>query len=175
MPSAKRIRFWFWLLLFLNILFIAGAKYYLAPLTSGEIVRFETAKYAGKAQVLIDEWHLTGKLEKVSQSIWIDYVFILLYVCGLMAAVMHISDVTHHPLLVRSGRFFRWLIPIAGICDMLENIFMQQTLRTQPTAFTVMLTYDMAVAKFSILIVTFLFLVLCLFFWIIRKLFPAVA
>jgi hypothetical protein len=175
MPSSKRVRSWFWLLLLLNILFIVGAKYYIAPLTSGEIVRFETAKYSARAHTIIDEWNQAGKLEKVTQSIWVDYAFILLYVFGLIAAVMYISDVTHHPLLVRSGRFFRWLIPVAGICDILENIFMQQTLRSGLTPFTVMLTYDMAVAKFSILIVTFLFLVLCLFFWALRKLFPAVA
>ena len=175
MLAPSKIRSWFWLLLILNILFIVGSKYYLAPLTSGEIVQFETAKYAGKAQAIIDEWNFAGKMDKAKQSIWIDYIFIFLYVGGLMIAAMFISDVTRHPLLIRSGRFFRWLLPAAGICDVLENIFMQQTLRTHPTAFTVMLTYDMAVAKFSILIVTFLFLILCLFFWILRKLFPAVA
>ncbi len=175
MPIGTKLRSWFWFLLFLNILFIAGTKYLLAPLNSGEVVQFETAKYVGKAQAIIDDWHASGKLEKAKQSIWLDYVFILLYVAGLMSAAMYISDMTHHPLLMRSGRFFRWLLPFAGICDMLENIFMQQTLRLGPTHFTVMLTYDMAVAKFSMLIVTFLFLIMCLLFWVLRKLFPAVA
>jgi hypothetical protein len=174
MPPDTRTRSWFWFLLFLNIIFIAGSKYYLSPLTSSEIVQFETAKHAGKAQAIIDDWVTHDKLEKVKQSIWLDYLFILLYTSGLMAAAMYLADVTHHPLLMRSGRFFRWLLPAAGICDILENIFMQQTLRTGPTTFTVMLTYDMAVAKFSILIVTFLFLIICLMFWILRKLFPVV-
>ena len=175
MNAATKVRSWFWLLLFLNILFIAGSKYYLAPLTGSEVVRFETAKQVWKAQSIIDDWNVSGKLEKAKLSIWLDYLFIVLYVCGLMAAVMYISDVTHHPLLIRSGRFFRWLLPAAGICDILENIFMQQSLHGHPTTFTVMVAYDMAVAKFSILIVTFLFLVMCLLFWILRKLFPAVA
>jgi len=175
MAAATSVRSWFWLLLFLNILFIAGSKFYLAPLTSGEIVQFETAKHLGKAQMIIDDWSAAGKLEMAKLSIWLDYIFILLYVSGLMAAAMYISDVTHHPLLIRSGRFFRWLLPAAGICDVFENIFMQRSLLGHPTNFTVMLTYDMAVAKFSILIVTFLFLVMCLLFWILRKLFPAVA
>jgi len=174
MPASTRIRSWFWFLLFLNILFIVGSKYYLAPLASGEIVQFETAKYPGKAQAIIDDWVAHGKLEKAKQSIWIDYLFIFLYTGGLMAAVMFIADSTHHPLLMRSGRFFRWLLPAAGICDFLENIFMQRTLSGVPKGFTVMLTYDMAVAKFSILIVTFLFLVMCLLFWLLRKLFPVV-
>ena len=174
MPASTRVRSWFWVLLFLNILFIAGSKYYFSPLTSGEIVKFETAKHPGKAQAIIDDWTADGKLEKAKQSIWFDYLFIFLYTGGLMAAVMHLADATHHPLLMRSGRFFRWLLPAAGICDFLENIFMQRSLSTVPTEFTVMLTYDMAVAKFSILIVTFLFLLMCLLFWLLRKLFPVV-
>jgi len=174
MPASIRIRSWFWVLFFLNILFIAGSKYYLSPLTSGEIVQFETAKYPAKAQAIIDDWNLHGKLDKAKQSIWLDYLFIFLYTTGLMAAVMFLADATHHPLLMRSGRFFRWLLPAAGICDLLENVFMQRTLSAAPTGFTVMLTYDMAVAKFSILIVTFLFLIMCLLFWLMRKLFPAV-
>lgn len=174
MPATLRIRSWFWLLLFLNILFIVGSKYYLSPLTSDEIVQFETAKHAGKAQAIIDDWMVHGKLEKAKQSIWLDYLFIVLYTCGLIAAVMFLADVTRHPLLMRSGRFFRWLLPAAAVCDVLENVFMQQTLRSGPTPFKVMLTYDMAAAKFSILIVAFLFLIVCLLFWILRKLFPAV-
>ena len=175
MLSGKRLRSWFWSLLFLNILFIAGVKYFSAPLTGGDIVQFETAKYVGKAQAIIDDWSISGKLDKAKLGIWLDYVFILLYVSGLMVAAMFIADATRYPLLMRSGRFFRWLIPIAGICDVFENIFMQQSLLSHPTRFSVMLAYDMAVGKFSILIVTFLFLIVCLLFWILRKLFPAVA
>jgi len=117
MLPAKRLRSLFWLLLFLNILFIAGVKFYLAPLTGGDIVQFETAKYLGKAQAIIDDWSMTGKLENAKISIWLDYIFIFLYVAGLMVAAMFVADATRYPLLMRSGRFFRWLIPIAGICD----------------------------------------------------------
>jgi hypothetical protein len=80
------------------------------------------------------------------------------------------SDATRHPLLIRSGRFFRWLAPAAGVCDILENIFMTQTLNGNVSELNVMLTYDMAVTKFSLLIVTLLFIVLCLIFWFARKL-----
>jgi hypothetical protein len=175
MIAAKRLRSLFWLLLLLNILFIVGSKYFLASLAPGEVVQFETAKYSGKAQGIIDDWNVSGKLYEVGISIWLDYLFIILYVAGLMVAAMFIADATRYPLLMRSGRFFRWLIPVAGICDIVENISMQESLRVHPTTFTVMLTYDMALTKFSILIVTFLFLIMCLLFWILRKLFPAVA
>ncbi len=172
-PGRSRLQFWFWTLLLVNLCFIIGSKIYLNPLTSGEIVRFEIAKTPGKARAIIDDWKKTEKFEKAKESIWIDYIFILLYVAGLMTAVLFISDTTHHPLLIRSGRFFRWLLPAAGICDILENIFMMQSLRGDVNPFNVMLAYDMAVAKFSVLILTFLFLIICLFFWALRKMFPA--
>jgi hypothetical protein len=172
--QKSSLRSWFWLLLLLNLIFLLVSRSYLAPLNSGELVQFETAKRVSKAQAIIADWSATGKYEKAMESIWIDFLFILFYVAGLMVAVLFLSEATHHPLLLRSGRFFRWLIPAAGICDVLENIFMQQSLQSHPTKLTVMLSYDMAVSKFSILIVTFLFLVLCFLYWVLRKLFPAV-
>jgi len=175
MPPPKRLSSLFWFLLFLNVLFIVGVNYFLAPLTSSDVVQFETAKYVGKAQAVIDDWSASGKLELAKISIWVDYVFIVLYVAGLMVAAMFIADATRYPLLMRSGRFFRWLIPAAGICDVFENISMQQSLLSHPTRFSVMFAYDMAMGKFSILIVTLLFITLCFLFWILRKLFPAVA
>jgi hypothetical protein len=175
MPPPKRLSSLFWFLLLLNVVFIVGMKYYLAPLTGSEMVSFETAKHVGKAQAIIDDWSFTGKLEKAKVSIWIDYLFIILYVAGLMVAAMYVADATQYPLLMRSGRFFRWLIPIAGICDVFENVSMQRSLLSSPTRFSVAFAYDMAMGKFSILILAFLFLTLCLLFWILRKLFPAVA
>ena len=76
-------------------------KYYLAPLTGSEMVSFETAKHVGKAQAIIDDWSFTGKLEKAKVSIWIDYLFIILYVAGLMVAAMYVADATQYPLLMR--------------------------------------------------------------------------
>ena len=172
--SGSKLKKWFWFVLLLNALFIVGSKYYLAPLGTGEVVQFETAKHLGKAQSIIDDWKANGKFENAVESVWIDFFFIPLYVLLLMLGAMYLSDVTHHPLLMRSGRFFRWLLPAAGICDVFENVFMLRSLESQPSKITVLLTYDMAVAKFSILIVTLIFLILCLFFWAMRKLFPAV-
>ena len=169
-PSSSRLQLWFWFLLLINIAFIFTIKSFLLPLQTGEIVQFETAKTVEKASAIIDTWVGEGKFDKAVLSIWLDYVFIVLYVVGLMVAVLFLSDATKHPLLIRSGRFFRWLAPAAGVCDVLENIFMMQTLKENVSELNVMLTYDMALTKFSLLIVTLLFIVLCLFFWFARKL-----
>lgn len=168
-PSSSRLQMWFWFLLLINIAFIFTIRSFLLPLQTGEIVQFETAKTAGKAILIIDNWVAEGKFDKAQLSIWLDYVFIVLYVMGLIVAVLFLSDSTRHPLLIRSGRFFRWLAPAAGVCDILENIFMTQTLNGDVSELNVMLTYDMAVTKFSLLIVTLLFIVLCLIFWFARK------
>jgi hypothetical protein len=168
--SSSRLQIWFWFLLLINTAFIFTIKSFLQPLQTGEIIRFETTKTVSNAIAIIDNWVAEGKFDKAVLSIWLDYIFILLYVAGLMVSVVFISEATHHPLLVRSGRFFRWLIPAAGICDVLENIFMMQSLRGNVSTINVMLSYDMAVTKFSILIVSLLFIVLCLIFWFVRKL-----
>ena len=168
-PSSSRLQLWFWFLLLINIAFIFTIKSFLLPLQTGEIVQFETAKTATKAISIMDTWVAEGKTDKAFLSIWLDYVFIVLYVLGLIVAVLFLSEATRHPLLIRSGRFFRWLTLAAGISDVLENIFMTQTLNGNVSELNVMLTYDMAVTKFSLLIVTLLFIVLCLIFWLARK------
>lgn len=166
MNTSHRLRLYFWVLLALNIGFIAWSKYYLSPFTSGDIVRFEVAKTTPVAERIIAEWTLAGTLEKAKQSIWIDYIFIALYTALLMTAVPFFGRLSRHVLLLRTGRFISMLLPIAAICDVIENIAMAKTLSGSITAFYVTLAYDMAAAKFSIIILAFIFLFICLLFWI---------
>ena len=166
MNTSRRLRLYFWVLLALNIGFIAWTKYYLSPLTSGDIVRFEVAKTTTVAQHIITEWTVAGTLEKAKQSIWIDYIFIVLYTAALMTAVPLLARLSRHVLLLRTGRFISMLLPVAAICDVIENIAMMKSLSGQVTNFYVTLAYDMAMVKFSIIILALIFLFICLLFWI---------
>ena len=166
MNTSRRLRLYFWIFLALNIGFIAWTKYYLSPLTSGDIVRFEVAKTTPVAERIIGEWTLAGTLEKAKQSIWLDYIFIFLYTGVLMMAVPLLARLSRHVLLLRTGRFISMLLPIAAVCDVVENIAMMKSLSGNVTNFYVTLAYDMAVAKFSIIILAFIFLFICLLFWI---------
>ena len=68
MNTSRRLRLYFWIFLVLNIGFIAWSKYYLSPLTSGDIVRFEVAKTTPVAERIIAEWTAADTIEKAKQS-----------------------------------------------------------------------------------------------------------
>lgn len=167
-PAFQR---WFWWLLLANILFIICARFYFHPLTSGEIVRFEVAKEISVAENIIHEWKETGKFDKAVQSIYIDYLFIILYAVGLAVACTFLSRLTGHEILIRTGKGFSLLLGAAAICDVIENIAMARSLHNAVTHWNVTLAYDMAAAKFSIIIVCLLFVFVCLIFWLGNKLF----
>ena len=167
-PTLQR---WFWWLLLLNILFILFSKQYLKPLTSGEIVHFEVAKTMPVADNIIQDWKTTGKYEKAVQSVYIDYLFILLYTTGLAVACAFFSRLTGHEILIRAGKGASYLLAAAGICDVIENVAMTKSLQGHITSWNVMLAYDMAAAKFSVVIICLLFLLVCILFYLANILF----
>jgi hypothetical protein len=167
-PALQRL---FWWLLLINIMLIIGARFYFHPLTSGEIVRFEVAKETSVAEGIIQEWKLAGKFDKAIQSIYIDYVFIILYVAGLSVACVYLSRLTGHEILIRAGKGAPWLLIIATVCDVIENVAMTRSLLGVVTHWNVTLAYDMAASKFSIIILCLLFILVCLIFWLGNKLF----
>jgi hypothetical protein len=168
--SSKTLQRWFWILLVLNSAFIIWSRNYLSPLDTGDIIKFETAKHLPVAESLISEW-TTGdstKLDKAGQAINIDYLFIALYVIGLSIACVYLSNLTGHEILKKSGRFLPFLLVAAGICDIVENVAMWYSMNGHLTQWNVTVTYDMAVTKFSIIILTLLFLLVCLIFYLLR-------
>jgi hypothetical protein len=63
-----------------------------------------------------------------------------------------------------------WLIFIATVSDIIENIAMSRTLRGAVTQLNVTLAYNLARIKFSIVIVCLLFMLACSLYWLIGKL-----
>ena len=168
--SHQQLRRLFWILLFINFLFIIGTGYYLRPLTSKDIVAFELARELPVAEKIIHNWQSTGLLDKARQSIYIDFVFIFLYIVSLSVAGIFIARLTKHELLIRSARLLLYLLIIAGISDSIENIALLKNLYGTVSKLNVTLAYDMAATKFSILILVVLFIAVCLVFWGLRKL-----
>jgi hypothetical protein len=166
MNKSNRLRLYFWVFLALNIVYIVGSKAWLKPLSSGDIVKFEVAKTLPRAEGIIADWLQTGKLEKAKDSIWIDYLFIILYSGLLYTGILLLARSSRHILLMRTGRLISFLIPVAAVCDVIENLAMMKSLAGHPTSFAVALAYDMAIAKFSIIILTLIFLFVCVLFWI---------
>mgnify|MGYP001201188216 CR=1 FL=1 len=161
---------WFWSLLAANFLFIIAAKLLLQPFTPGEIVRFELAKEVPVAENILREWITHGKYNMAVMSIYLDFLFIILYTMGLGVTCIFLAGLTGHEILQRAGKFFASLLIVAGICDAIENFAMLRSMHGTIHRWSVILTYDMATTKFSIVLLTVLFIFVCLVFRLLRKL-----
>jgi hypothetical protein len=167
--SQQQLRRWFWLLLVLNALYITGSRFYLQPLTGADMVRFELAKKMSVAEGILQEWQSSGKYSQALPALYIDFLFILLYTSGLSVACVYLSRLTKHEIMERMGRLVSYLLIVAGICDVIENLALIKNLRNTVSNWNVVLAYDMAAGKFSIIILSILFLFICLVFWGLEK------
>jgi hypothetical protein len=142
---------------------------YLSPLSSDEIVQFEIAKTADKAQAIIENWKLTGKYDEGVKSTYFAYVFMFLYTMAIAIGCRFISACTGNDILIKGGRGFAWLIFVATICDLFENIAISRTLSGNISQWNVSIAYNLARVKFSIVIVCLLFMLACFLYWAIGK------
>jgi hypothetical protein len=166
----SRMRRLFWLFSLLTIAYMIWIRSYLSPLSSGEIVQFEIAKTVHKANSIIQDWKNSGKYEQGVKSTYFAYFFIALYTIAIGLGCRFISACTGNDILTKGGRGFGWLIWIATICDIIENIAMSQTLQGNISQLNVMMAYNLARVKFSIVIVCILFMVACAIYWAIGRL-----
>jgi len=169
--SLRPLKHWFWIFLILNTAFIICSRYYLGSALTSEIVQFEIAKKVPVAESIMQDWTSRDDttLNKAINGIYFDYLFIILYSTGLSIACIYLSQLTGHQILKRAGRFFQFLIIGAGICDIIENIAMLNSLQGHLNGWNVLVAYDMAVTKFSVIILTLIFLMICLIFFLLRK------
>ena len=142
----------------------------LHPFTAGDIVRFELAKELPVAENILHEWITHGKYNLAVMSIYFDFLFIILYTMGLGVTCIFLASLTGHEILQRAGKFFASLLIIAGVCDAIENIAMLKSMHGAMHRWSVVLAYDMATTKFSIVILTVLFIFVCLIFRLLRRL-----
>ena len=165
-----RLRQLFWLFFLLTVAYMIWVRSYLSPLSSDELVQFEIAKTVGKAQTIIQDWKNSGKYEHGVESTYFAYVFMLLYTVAIALGCRFFSAITGNEIMIKGGKGFSWLIGIATACDLVENIALSRTIRGHISQWNVTLAYDLARAKFSIVIVCILFMFSCLLYWGIGKL-----
>lgn len=168
-PNSKRLKIYFWGLLVINIGYITWMKSFLAPLETNEILRFEIARTTSRATDMVAAWKSAPpKFDMVALSLPIDYLFIVLYSTGLIVAVLFIARLSAQDLLVRCSKFIAVLLVAAAVCDVVENIFLARMLSNPANEFAVRMAYNFAAAKFSVIILTLLFLSICLIFFLMR-------
>lgn len=165
----NRLRQLFWLFALLTIGYMIWARNYLSPLSAGEIVQFEVAKTISKAQSIIQEWKSTGKYDQGIKSTSLAYLFIILYTLAIGLGCRFISACTGNEILTKGGRGFAWLIILATVCDIIENIAMSRTLAGDFSRVNILLVYNLARIKFSIVIVCLLYILACTLYWAIGK------
>ena len=161
----SRLRLLFWLFFLITISYMIWVRNYLAPLTSDEIVQFEIAKTVNKAESMIADWKSTGKYEQGVKSTYFAYVFMILYTLAIALGCRFISICTGNEIMIKGGRGFAWLIVLATICDLIENIALSQTLKGNVSQLNVTIAYNLARIKFSIVIVCLLFILACILYW----------
>jgi hypothetical protein len=165
-----RLKQLFWLMLVLNLLYIAWMKFQLAPLQTNELLSFEISRTTDRATTMVNNWKAQPpKFEKALSSLGYDYVFIGLYCLGLIVAVLQLGRISGQDLLARSSRFIAGLVVIAGLCDFFENLFLARVLNDPSGEFSVRMAYNFAAAKFSILILTMLFMAVCGIFHLLKR------
>ena len=162
----NKLKWRFWIFFSLTVVFIMWMKYYLSPLKSSEIIQYEIAKTADKAAAIIRQWTLEGKSNILIQSIYLDYLFIIIYCFAISFACRFISSLTRNEILLRAGSFFSYLIFAAGIFDVVENIAMTKDLNQAVNFVHVSLVYKMAISKFSILLMSLFFIAVCFISWL---------
>jgi hypothetical protein len=166
----SRLRQLFWLFFLLTIAYMIWIRSYLSPLSSDEIVQFEIAKTARNAAAIIENWKISGKYEKGISSTYFAYIFMVLYTIAIALGCRFFSACTGNEILIKGGKGFAWLIVVATLCDLVENITLSQTLRGNISQWNVTLAYNLARVKFSIVIVCILFMLTCLLYWGVGRL-----
>ena len=156
----------FGLSFFLTVAYMIWVRNYLYPLSSGEIVQFEISKTVGNAQYIIQQWKNTGKYDLGIKSTYFAYVFMILYTAAISLGCLFLSACTGNEILTKGGRGFAWLIGLATICDLFENLALSRMLHGNISQVNVTLAYNLARIKFSIVIVCLLFVLACALYWL---------
>ncbi len=131
-----------------------------------EIVDFEMAKTPERVAELVKLWSPEYQQYFIN-GIYIDFLFLICYTLFLYSAARFFGALSKHYVLRKAGNFFAYLSILAGICDIVENIGMLITIRKQAYTTMVHLTYDMALMKFSIILIVLLFSVIGFLFFLL--------
>lgn len=139
------------------------------PFNSKQIVAFELAKTPEVATNIINEWKEQEVMANASRSIYLDFVFLVLYSFSISLGCLVLSKFTDNVFLLKLGFWLSRIMIIAGFSDVIENIAMLKTLSGEITIQTTAVAYWFAIIKFSIVIVSLLFVLGCLIFVGIKK------
>lgn len=126
------------------------------PLTSAEIVAFEFARTPQGASEWLSQWEESGTLKQAARSVYLDFVFLLVYPAPFYFACRAL-------VLVGRARFQRWakilsrVVWWAAAFDAIENLGLLYSLSVSPETVVTYSTAFFAALKFGVLTLTLLF------------------
>lgn len=135
------------------------------PLNSKQIVAFELAKTTEIAAMIIDGWEQADVISNARRSIYLDFVFLFLYSATICLGCIVLSVFTENITLISLGKFLSAIVPFAGMFDVIENLAMLKTLSGEVTVLPIVIAYWFAIGKFTILIMSLIFVLFCLAVW----------
>lgn len=134
------------------------------PFNSRQIVAFELAGTPEGASKIIADWKSKDLVPHARKSIYLDFVFLILYSASIGIGCVVLSAFTQNSFLIKLGLVLSKIVPLAGIFDVVENLAMLKTLSGEVNALSVVIAYWFALIKFLIVLVALLFVFGCLIF-----------
>ena len=143
----------FWIITLITM----GWMVLMRPFTPTNIVQFELAKSVEAAQQIIREWGAEG-ISKARLSIYLDFVFVLLYAWSIALGCKVSAAFSVNQNLIKAGSFFSSVIWFAGSCDIIENVAMLFTL-SEMNELTVSMAFYFAIFKFTIVVLALILII----------------
>lgn len=158
----------FFVFLGLAVLMQQLMHFYSDGLSSRTIIDFELAKSVAQVQDFFSLWGTKGILQ-MQKSIYADFLFLACYSIALFWGTRFLGQLSGHFIFRKAGNFFSILALAAGLCDTIENISMLQTLQGNLSASLIHLTHDIALIKFSLIMIVLLFMFSSFLYWVIDR------
>ena len=130
----------------------------LTPASPAGIVSFELAGKENETTQMLEAWKQHSAIGSVRMNILIDFLFIPFYALLFYTLCGSIS-VRHHGKAASLGVLLAFFSLIAALFDVLENLLMLLATYGYYHSFTTLLTAFFAAAKFSLLALSLLYVV----------------
>jgi hypothetical protein len=126
------------------------------------IVSLEFAKTTEEADAVLQSWQPNTNenlIQTAKTNIWLDFIFIIFYSLFLFAAC---KKIRYHSQQwqKKAGKNFANGALVAGGLDVIENIFMLQTIYGEYGMFSTLFTFICAAIKFSLAALAVLYILL---------------
>jgi hypothetical protein len=130
------------------------------PFTPPNIVAFELSGSVEAASKIISDWGI-DQVSRVKTAICLDFGFILVYCSAFMFACRAASTYSGVQFFIKTSRQLIWIVWLAGLCDVMENIALLRTL-SEISQTTVAIAFYAATIKFGILLIALMFILISL-------------